>query len=876
MKYLRNKNAPPLVGLVQEFIDTAYDTVKLVADNMDLVLLVGGAIEDGTLTDFLSANDINTLAKLNAIVADETIIAETSIDTLAKLNTLVTDANIASEAYVDAAVTGLYEFMGGYDANTNVPDLTTSPNAYKVAQSWQVTVAGTFFTATLEPGDQITAIIDNPSVEADWSIVNRNIDSAAFATAAQGAKADTALQPGEAATPAQGTLADSAVQPLDNISDLTNDAGYTDDQTPAEIASGYNTETPVVSQIDAEAGISTTAERWTPERVKQAIAALESPDSGGDVEEAPVDGKEYNRKDAGWVEDLGGVGGISEAPEDGTPYVRQDAGWVAETDGVVDPYWITAKRVWDKRYSTTNWFAANGKEITMIFCMKIGAAWGGNYRVIGNNGSTFRISTDGGPTAAGFDIQGYGTGGTVTVSMSNILTNTAWASVGISINTATQIARIVVDGVNVTGAVSIPLNSDMYFVSGALDWTHHLGFVENDMTHVWIKSEYLDIADPAVWAKFFDANNNPIDLGPNGELPTGVSPEHFAPDGNLLNNLGTRANWSTTNAPDNAPTSPTDDVVAPPGYFEEAPEDTKQYGRQDADWTEIVIPDPIPDPYFVTAKRVWDNKYTCTDLLSANGKEITMIFAIKLGDAWNGNYSMVGNNGGGFRLRTSGSSAAGGIDVQNGVSISHSNILTNTAWSAMGIAFNTATQEGRIVIDGVNVTTTSIITLDAIVDFTNGVNDWIHHLGNAEHDVTHIWIKSEYLDIAKSEIWNKFFNDNNDPIYLGANGELPTGVSPDHFAPDGDLTNNLGTRENWTGGASNAPTSPTDDVIPTPIYPQFSAFTVAELPIGQMGIMVNVTDGDAGLAWGATVVNTGAGATSYLVWYNGTNWIVAA
>lgn len=46
------------------------------------------------------------------------------------------------------------------------------------------------------------------------------------ATAAQGTKADSALQPGEAATPAQGTKADSAIQPGDNVSTLNNDAGY--------------------------------------------------------------------------------------------------------------------------------------------------------------------------------------------------------------------------------------------------------------------------------------------------------------------------------------------------------------------------------------------------------------------------------------------------------------------------------------------------------------------------------------------------------------------------------------------------------------------------------------------------------------------------
>lgn len=53
------------------------------------------------------------------------------------------------------------------------------------------------------------------------------------------------------------------------------------------------------------------------------------------------------------------------------------------------------------------------------------------------------------------------------------------------------------------------------------------------------------------------------------------------------------------------------------------------------------------------------------------------------------------------------------------------------------------------------------------------------------------------------------------------------------------------------------------------------SYTVGTLPVaGTAGRIARVTDGDAGLAWGATVVNTGAGATPYLVWDNGTNWTV--
>jgi hypothetical protein len=51
-------------------------------------------------------------------------------------------------------------------------------------------------------------------------------------------------------------------------------------------------------------------------------------------------------------------------------------------------------------------------------------------------------------------------------------------------------------------------------------------------------------------------------------------------------------------------------------------------------------------------------------------------------------------------------------------------------------------------------------------------------------------------------------------------------------------------------------------------------FTVATLPAGVLGKQAVITDGDAALAWGATAVNSGAGATTYLVWYNGTNWTI--
>jgi hypothetical protein len=60
----------------------------------------------------------------------------------------------------------------------------------------------------------------------------------------------------------------------------------TADQTDLEIETAYNNQVGVVSQVDAEAGVSTSVKRWTPERVSQAIEALGG--GGPDVVSGPA------------------------------------------------------------------------------------------------------------------------------------------------------------------------------------------------------------------------------------------------------------------------------------------------------------------------------------------------------------------------------------------------------------------------------------------------------------------------------------------------------------------------------------------------------------------------------------------------------------
>lgn len=67
----------------------------------------------------------------------------------------------------------------------------------------------------------------------------------------------------------------------------------------------------------------------------------------------------------------------------------------------------------------------------------------------------------------------------------------------------------------------------------------------------------------------------------------------------------------------------------------------------------------------------------------------------------------------------------------------------------------------------------------------------------------------------------------------------------------------------------------TGPTISAPVL-TLKTYTVAQLGAltPAVGAVAVATDGDGGLAWGDEVINSGAGATAYQVWYNGSKWNV--
>lgn len=86
-----------------------------------------------------------------------------------------TDA--ATKGQVDVAISSDITLKGAYNANTNSPNLDSSPSSgtIKKGDHYVVSVAGTFYSEALQEGDSLISEVDNPSAIGDWIITNSQI-----------------------------------------------------------------------------------------------------------------------------------------------------------------------------------------------------------------------------------------------------------------------------------------------------------------------------------------------------------------------------------------------------------------------------------------------------------------------------------------------------------------------------------------------------------------------------------------------------------------------------------------------------------------------------------------------------------------------------
>jgi hypothetical protein len=180
-KYLRGDNAwEPITAIPGTYTWTVSDgTNSTAVASGETVTFSGTANEievaeaSRTVTIGLP-NDVTITNDLTVLGAGD-FTGQVTIPILPIANT-----DAASKDYVDNAVVGGLVYQGGYDANLNSPDLTTSPNSILKGWTYTVTADGTFFTEQLRVGDVLIAEVDDPSALGDWTTVQNNIDLASL------------------------------------------------------------------------------------------------------------------------------------------------------------------------------------------------------------------------------------------------------------------------------------------------------------------------------------------------------------------------------------------------------------------------------------------------------------------------------------------------------------------------------------------------------------------------------------------------------------------------------------------------------------------------------------------------------------------------
>ena len=134
-----------------------------------------------TNTGDISTNTSNISTNASAITGKVGKSGDTMTGALTLSGAPTANLHAATKAYVDSVVTGQLVYQGGYDASAAPPTGASILKGF----TYTVTVAGDgngFFTTELEIGDLIIAEQNNPTTEAHWTEVNKNVTLASTST----------------------------------------------------------------------------------------------------------------------------------------------------------------------------------------------------------------------------------------------------------------------------------------------------------------------------------------------------------------------------------------------------------------------------------------------------------------------------------------------------------------------------------------------------------------------------------------------------------------------------------------------------------------------------------------------------------------------
>lgn len=279
MRNIRNKNHDPNTDLVQSYLESSWDIVTDIYRSLALINSVGTAIENGTLDDFLSAADIDTLAKINAILTDAQLgrfatqaEAEAGLDDTTTMTPLKTAQAIAALAIPyennltgDGPPTVNDDTTAGYGVNSIWIDITADPD--ETYRCTNATAGAAIWIKTSLTADELATVAisgnSDDLVEGATNLLLTAAERALIASAPQTGAQIKALYEAEADTNA---FTDAFAAKLAGIED-----GATADQTAAEIVAAYNSLVAQVNEAERIAGSEVAIRRYSPADIRDMV-----------------------------------------------------------------------------------------------------------------------------------------------------------------------------------------------------------------------------------------------------------------------------------------------------------------------------------------------------------------------------------------------------------------------------------------------------------------------------------------------------------------------------------------------------------------------------------------------------------------------------